>query len=266
MPPFDHEIERVSRELDLPTPERVRILDEIAGDLEELRAELIRRGRSPEAAEAEAVEILAPSPTALAALVSIHESLYRSLVRRFSGPVRVAEWLGLVGVTTLALALALGSLLGGGVLRNPSAFLAPVLVIGVAIVALAGKRGIELFLDRDRAAEAVRTAMPWLLTGSGLAVLLAFAGVVYESARLAQRVEAAPEHQGALLLPWLLDTSVLVASGLTVGLVGGLCWFLLSQRVAAVEVPAARPAHGVGRRTVSGLSLDTVPPSNGVRP
>jgi hypothetical protein len=243
----------------------MRILDEIAGDLEELRAELIRRGRSPEAADAEAIELLAPSPAALAALVSVHESLYRSLVRRFSGPVRAAEWLGLVGVTTAALALAFGTLARSGVLRDPSLFLAPVLATGVAIVALAGKKAIHSFLERDRAASAERTGLPWLPVGSGLAVLLAFAGVVYEFARLAQRVEAAPEHQGALLVPWLLDTSVLVASGLTVSLVGGLCWFVLSQRVAAAEAVDARPAGIVARRSVSGLSLDTVPPTNGAR-
>jgi len=109
MPRFEQKLQAVAAELDLPQPERARILEEIAGDLEELRSELIRNGIDPADAEAEAIALLAPSKTAMTALVSVHESLYRSLVRRFSSKMRLVEWVGLMGVTVAALAVVLDS-------------------------------------------------------------------------------------------------------------------------------------------------------------
>ena len=205
MPRFEQQLQAVAERLELPQPERARILEEISGDLEDLRLELIRNGVDPAEAEADAIGLLAPSETAMAALVSVHESLYRSLVRRFSSKMRFAEWAGLVGVTVAALAVVLSSLVGSGVLRSPSAFLLPVLGIAVALCAVAGRKAIQLYVERDHRPERLRSGMGTLLIGSGLAVLCAVAGSVVEMFRLARQIERAGE-QGALLLPWLLDT------------------------------------------------------------
>ena len=53
MPRFEQELQAVAERLELPQPERARILEEISGDLEELRMELIRKGVDPAEAEAE---------------------------------------------------------------------------------------------------------------------------------------------------------------------------------------------------------------------
>ena len=255
MPRFEQELQAVAERLELPQPERARILEEIAGDLEELRLELIRKGVDPAQAEADAIGLLAPSETAMAALVSIHESLYRSLVRRFSSKMRLAEWAGLVTVTLAAVAVVLGSLAGSGVLRSPSVFLLPVLAIAVALVAVAGRKAIQLYVERDHEPQRLRSGMGTLLMGSGLAV----AGSVVEMFRLARRIELAPDEQGALLLPWLLDTSVLLGVGLTTALVGGLCWFLLLQKISAVERADLSTLRAVGRTaTTASLSFDHV--------
>ena len=80
---FDEALRAAAAALDLPQPDRARILEEIAADLEELKAELVRRGVPPERAETRAVELLAPSEVAIRALVDLHEPRYRSLARRF---------------------------------------------------------------------------------------------------------------------------------------------------------------------------------------
>ena len=265
MPPFEHELHSVAGRLDLPQPERVRILEEISGDLDELRAELIRKGIDPAEAEAEAITLLAPSETAMSALVSVHESLYRSLVRRFSSRMRLAEWAGLVGVTLAALGIALGSLSGSGVLRSPSPFLFAVLTIAVVIVTLAGRKAIRLYLERDHDPERLRSGMGTLLIGSASAVLCSFGGAAVELFRFAWRLETQPEQLGDLVVPWLLDTSVLIGAGLTTDLVGGLCWFLLLQKISAVERADRRAAHATRRTAVRApLTLDHTLSSTGV--
>ncbi|HUF75232.1 MAG TPA: hypothetical protein VMM35_03095, partial [Longimicrobiales bacterium] len=92
---FDEALRAAAAALDLPQPDRARILEEIATDLEELRAELVLRGVPEGQAEARAVELLAPSDAAVRALVHVHEPRYRSLTRRFSSSVmRRSERLG----------------------------------------------------------------------------------------------------------------------------------------------------------------------------
>ncbi len=259
MPRFEQQLQAVAERLELPQPERARILEEISGDLEELRLELIRKGVDPAEAEADAIGLLAPSETAMSALVSVHESLYRSLVRRFSSKLRLAEWVGLVGVTLTALAVVLDSLLGSGVIRSPSAFLLPVLGIAVALCAVAGRKAIQLYVERDHRPQRLRSGMGTLLKGSGLAVLCAVAGSVVEMFRLARQIERAPGEQGALLLPWLLDTSVLLGAGLTTALIGGLCWFLLLQKISAVERADLNGLRAAGRTAATpSLSFDHV--------
>ena len=173
--------------------------------------------------------------------------------------MRLAEWAGLVTVTLTAVAVVLGSLAGSGVLRSPSAFLLPVLGIAVVLVAVGGRKAIQLYVERDHGPQRLRSGMGTLLMGSGLAVLSSVAGSVVEMFRLARRIELAPDEQGALLLPWLLDTSVLLGAGLTTALVGGLCWFLLLQKISAVERADLSTLRAVGRTaTTASLPFDQV--------
>jgi hypothetical protein len=240
-----------AEELRLPGPERTRIVEEIAGDLEEMREELIRRGMGPAEASEEALRLLAPSETALAALASVHEPLYASLTRRFSSGMRLAEWIGLVGVTLAAVGLSLLALVDAGVLRSPSPVMAPLLVVTVSVLLMAGRKAIQLHVVRDHGPERLYDGMSALLVASGSAIVLGFGGAVYELLRLSARLEAAPERTRELVPTWFLDTSVLICVGLATALVGGLAWFLLQQKISSVERADMRAATAMSRATTT---------------
>src|SRR5690606_9915165 len=246
--------------LGLPSPERARILQEIAADFEDMRAELVRRGMDAPDAEAEALRLLAPSDAVIAALASVHEPLYASLARRFSAEMRLAEWLGLVGVTIAGVTLSIGALLGSGLLRNPSPVLWPVLAVTGVVLVRAGRKAIQLLVARDHEPVRLHDGMEALLIGSGLAVVLGFGGATYEALRLADRLSQAPERTGELLVPWLLDTSVLIAFGLATALFGGLAWFLLQQKISAVERADLMASTAVRRATSSTFLLNPTQP------
>ena len=237
MPRLDEALRSVAARLDLPQPDRARILEEIAVDLEDLRAELVRRGLPEEEAEARAVELLAPSEVAVRALVDVHEPLYRALTRRFSPSVmRRSERLGVLLVTVAALAAAVLPLARSGLPRDPSTFLIPIFALLAGTLALAGRKAIQLYFQGDHEAGRLRSGLTAVLAGSGLAIGCAFFGFMFELYRLMVRVEAGtPESIGPLLVLWVVDMSVLVGAGLVTALVGGLCWFLLLQKVEAVE-------------------------------
>jgi hypothetical protein len=237
MPRLDEALRSVAAGLDLPQPDRARILEEIAVDLEDLRAELVRRGVPQEEAEVRAVELLAPSGVALRALVDLHEPLYRMLTRRFSPSVMLrSERAAILFVTVVALAAAVLPLARSGLPRDPSPFLIPVFALLAGVLALAAGKAVQLYLKGDHQPERLRSGLASLLAGSGLAIGCAFMGFIFELHGLMVGVEAAtPERIGPLHVRWVVDMSVLVGAGLVTALVGGLCWFLLLQKVEAVE-------------------------------
>jgi hypothetical protein len=245
MPRFEATLRSVAQRLDLPQPDRACILEEIAGDLEELRMELVRRGIDEEEAEARSVEMLAPTDAAIEALVSVHEPFYRSLSRRFSRTgMRRTECIGLVAVTVFPLILALDILRRGGVLRSPSPFLWPVLVAAVVVLAMVGSKALQLFLERDHDPERLRARLGAILFGCVASVAASSFGAVFELSNVVGRLEATPDGERmSVIVPWLLNTSVLLGAGLTTALVGGLCWFLLQQKVNAVEEAHGREAQ-----------------------
>lgn len=264
MPRPEPELLRMADDLGLPQPERARFFEEVTSDLEELQRELVGRGLEPLAAHAEALRLLAPSRTALAAVASVHEPFYASLARRFSSEMRLAEWAGLVGVTLAALLWAVGSVAAVGIMGSPPLFLLPVLAATVAVIVLAGRKWVQLYVLRDHSPERLRVGLGGLLVASAGAVVLAFFGAVIGTIVVAGHLEAAPDRSIELIVPWLLDTAVLISAGLVTALVGGLAWFLLSQKAAAVANADLRASRALERAlspAVVHLELPTLPPT-----
>jgi len=143
--------------------------------------------------------------------------------------------MGILVVTVGALAAAVVPMARNGLPRDPSPFLIPIFALLAGELALAGRKAMQLWLEGDHEPRRLRSGLRTLLAASGLAVGCALAGFVFELYRLMLRIEASPDRMGPALVRWILDTSVLVGAGLVTALVGGLCWFILLQKVEAVE-------------------------------
>lgn len=257
MPRLDDALRSAAASLDLPQPDRARILEEIAADLEELRAELVRRGFPEDEAETRAVELLGPSELAVRALVDVHEPLYRSLARRFSPSVmKRTERVAVLLVTALALASAVIPMARAGLPGHPSPFLIPIFALLAGALVLAGQKAIRLWVEKDHAPARLRSGLGSLLAVSGLAVGASCVGFIFELYRLMLRIEAAPARMGPAVVRWILDTSVLVGAGLVTALVGGLCWFVLLQKVEGVERAHRSEASLTGTGRASTPSFD----------
>ncbi len=86
MPPREHPLARVERELNVAPRHRLDLIEEVAADVKELRAELERRGLSPAQARRAALQQLVPGGEALERL----EVRHAPRPRRWA---RAANWL-----------------------------------------------------------------------------------------------------------------------------------------------------------------------------
>lgn len=227
---FASVLNRVNRDLALPAPERSRILQEMASDLEDLYEAYRGRGMSEEQAVRHAEAALAASAETLADLSRIHTPLHRRLAQRYAERGRhraeqlllvllVAAMLTWVAITQLSPALGGASTFFWAVLAIAAALCVVVPLAGYAVLS-SGRA------EARRAAPGVRGA---ILPLGLLAVLLGVLGAALDLYTAAGVLGTADERSLYAFMLWLGGVADLLATSLAVGLGAGIAWFLLES-------------------------------------
>jgi len=227
-------LDRVSRGLALPEPERSRVMEEMTSDLEGLYEAYRERGMSEAEAVRRAEQALAASAEALAELSRIHAPLHRRLAEHYAEPGRhrAERWLLvlLAGGTVAWVAVTQAARAPGGT----SVFFWAVLAVAAAVcvlVPLAASAAVSVRAEARSTAERARSA----ILGLGLlAGLLAALGAALDLYQAAGSLRAAGEWSVGAFVPWLGRIADLLATGLAVGLGAGLAWFFLESRALRV--------------------------------
>lgn len=246
---FGGVLEDLSDRLSLPHRARVRVLLEVAGDLEWLYEELVGRGLSEEEAARRAVEQVDLSGETLRALVGVHGGWYRRLTDRV-GERAGSRWEAVL----LAALIAAGLVSSGAALQAlPMARAAGLSLVPVALVAaitfgLGAWKGYLLWLRRDHRPGPLHRGLGAMFGSVVLQLFVAFAGIWVTGAGTVRSIGAAPDAAGALTFEWLLSALALLVLGLGLALVGGLLWFLLLGRVTAIERAEAEALLPAGLR------------------
>jgi len=224
----------VEKAMTLPIPERVRILEELQSDLEELMDRLVDEGLPAREARARALEALVPSAETMAELNTLHTPLYRRLTRQVSSrKVMLAErWL-LVLATFAVLLTQTGTLFRARLLQDPSPFLVPVLLGGAALFALVLRKAFQFWIKRDHLRPG--QGLGAILWSSGGILSLGVGGMVLDLYHVAGILEASQESPAPLVTDWLVRNSIFLSVTIIIALSGGLAWLVLSQWLALVS-------------------------------
>lgn len=227
--PFLADLRRLERELATPVEDRLRFLRELEYDLECHFEGLLARGLSAEEARRLALEALVPDREAVAALGRLHRPLYRRVTASLDS-ARLRRWeRGALVLLGAGVVVVQGTvLLQADLLRDPSPFLLPVLVVGALLAMVCTARIFELFVKRDP--RALERSHGTLLVLCGGLLVTAFVGVLVDTYRMAATLQQAPPGTGASVVPgWLIREGALVGVAVLLALAGGLVWFVLTQ-------------------------------------
>lgn len=245
-PTFLPALRRLERELRLPILERLKIVRELAFDLEQLQARLMEQGVPAADAGARALDTLVPEGGALGDLRRLHAGPYGRLTRHLpDGTVRALERTALALATLAVLATGTVLMAGADLLRDPSPFLWPVLGLGGLVFAAVAANGFGLWIKGDHARPA--RGLWVILALSGITLAVGAGGFVADLYRLAALLERSPELTVTETTRWLVRDCALLAATLLVVLCGGLGWFLATQWHTAVTA-ARMDLLGLGRR------------------
>lgn len=242
-------LREVERELTVPLPERVRILQELEFDLEEFQERLVAEGLSERDAREKALDVLVPHGVALQALESVHEPIYVRVTRRLRGiQLEVLERRLLLLSVAMVLLAETVALFQADLLDDPSPFLLPLLVVGGVLFAATTAKTFQLLIKRDHAAP--QSGLGAILGLSIVTLGIGLGGTIFDLYRLAAVLEREPALAETVAIGWLIRDAALLAVALILSLAGGLAWFLLKQWV--VTLTSAR---------ADALGLKTTPPS-----
>lgn len=224
----------VEARLSAPLPDRVRIVRELAADLEALRDGFMARGVPEPEASRRALEAVLPGPDALRALERVHAPRYRRLVARLD-----PERLHRIERRTLAVATAgvvvaqTGALVRLDLLADPSPFLWPVLASGAVLFAVVAATVFRLWIEGDH--REPDRGLGTILALAGVTLAVGGGGAVIDLYHLAAALEAEPHRAGPMVLRWVVRDGVLLSVALLLALAGGLAWLLITQWLGLVS-------------------------------
>lgn len=232
--PSTPSVARLASNPRLPLPARTRIVREIQHDLSELATRLVERGLAPDEAKRRAAEALVPVGAALDELERLALPRYRRITDSIDPRrVRLAERTALCVATLVLVVLEASTLLGAGLLADPSPYLWFVLATGTASLAMVIAKAFQFWIkgahDRPRRGIALIALLSIVTLGIGCA------GVLLDLVALATTVESAPERAVALSTAWLVRGAALLSTAIILAVSGALGWLALSGWITWVE-------------------------------
>jgi hypothetical protein len=233
---FSSLLRRTSDRLDLPQPQKSRILLEIAADLDDLYDFYISQGMTEEDAASKASEKFDLSDEALSELIEVHESMIRRFLGLISSQARSKWEKGVLSLVILFIAAYSGKQVASRqLLRDAGGFIWPVAGFTVAAAAVAVWQFYRLYIKKDHDIRRLRYGFSWLLlAGCGSAVT----GILGSSIGMYRTVGRMLVEGGSILkfiIDWGISSSALMMAALLSATAAGTIWSILAGKAGRIE-------------------------------
>jgi hypothetical protein len=242
-------LKKINDQLDVPQPEKSRIMIEIAADLEEMYQHYLGEGLDEEQAFKKTSGTLALSNHSIRELSELHLKGVRRWMAGF-GPGVLERWekILLIFVVSMILATGLYMTMEMPFFSDASIFAGPVyMLFGVAII-LALIKVYRLYIRRDHDLKRIYDHMSLLLLLSGAILFSGTFGYYLEFMLARSRVfiygplyflltlitgdqNVAPE----LLMGWLISSTSMMVITLMAAIITALIWFILYLKISRIE-------------------------------
>ena len=248
-------LREIHQKLDVPQPEKSRIILEIAADLEDMYQHYLSQGLSPNAAKKRTTARLSLSETALHELAEVHQSRFLQFMNRFSIRNRMYwEYLLLMLIFLLSAQLCGLAITSGGFSDNASPFVWPILGDFLGFILISLFKIFKLFLVRDYNPRNIWNGMQALFLLAGANLSIGMLGYIWEvfrakgdafhhQLRLLISRQPAEDVIGTTLpqlFEWLMRSSSLMVVLLSTTIISAIVCFTLVTRIQAVEMAESK--------------------------
>ncbi len=248
MKKFAYILRDLSEKLELPQPVKSRILLEVSADIEDFYYIQLDDGCTEDEAITKVEEKFIFTDESLSNLKEIHKTFYDRIVNKFSEHAR-NRWERMLLILTLLFITAYSGkqMLTMEFLRNASKFIWPVYGFGLIIVTIGLMKVYSLYIKKDHSINKLRSGLPELLLCGGFSIITGITGYfveLYQAGYYGILLDIdlffvipvfSSDSPLLVMVESMISTSAMIMASLTVGLLTGLIWYILTNKVLKVE-------------------------------
>jgi hypothetical protein len=240
----------ISKNLDLPQPEKSRILLEICGDMKDMYDLFISQGSNEQEAERKVKEKFEMTKKSLSELVDVHQTGFRRWMDKLSAQAQSRWERVIISIFILVIAvLGIKLFLSTPLLSESSYFIWIIFAIFLIISLLIILKIYQLYIKKDHRIKNLRSGLPAILFWGFMCLIIAATGYFIEllgageynllmDTKLVFLVANTEPNYSQILKDisqWSARSSSMVLVGLLVSMVSSIFWFIFENKASKIE-------------------------------
>lgn len=236
MNPFAATLKTIYSELDLPQPEKSRILLEISADMEDCYQTYLDSGIPEKEAFQQTQDQFSLDSNNLQALVQIHTPPVKRMMDRFSQQAQ-SRWEKTILLLLLCLILAFAGpdLISMQMIRDAGKYAAPILTFALLGLLVFLFKVYHLNLKKSYDIHRLRDGIMLLLFLGGAGLMTGIVGSCTETVQLTKHVLADMDSFLYHFLHTLVQNSAMITMGILNAISVGIYWFILIRKIEEIE-------------------------------
>lgn len=245
---------KIHEKLDLPQPQKSKILLEIASDMDELFNIYLERGHSESAAMAKIEEKFSMDNETINELIQLHDSGFRKFLDRLSMQAQNRWERSVLFIAFLIITLTwLQAATTTDFLSTASKFIWPIMTIGSISGILAIRKFYLLYLKKEHNLRTLRNGLTPFLVIAGLSLLTGIMGYFVELAITDDKFLWYGQYLFFTITPrvfdvygeiihfinWMMKTSAMIITSIFVAIVSAIFWYIFQNKVMKIEIAEA---------------------------
>jgi len=228
-------LQRMNERLNLPQPEKSRVLLEMAGDLDELYKLYLSRGYDESDAQRLAEEKIEASDETIELLIQLNDTFMRKLLRRLSEltqkRIENFSWITLLVLIGLMCVMKIMN----SKLVYDSVFIWILSFLGVSLFGISFSKYYSLYIKKDHGIPSLHSGLSLIFFLGVLSILTGINGFFYEL-HIAFMNIAAETEKMQIYFPMAIKRSLsLIAVSFVIAVYAVLVWFIFTLKTLYIE-------------------------------
>ena len=228
-------LQRMNERLNLPQPEKSRVLLEMAGDLDELYELYLNRGYNESDAQRLAEEKVEASDDTITLLIQLNDTFMRKLLRRFSEltqkRIEIFSWVSLLVLIGFMFVMRIMN----SKLVYDSVFIWMLSFLAVSIFGVALSKYYSLYIKKDHEISGLHSGLSLIFFLGILSILTGLNGFFFELYKASMNIITEAEKM-QIYFPMAIKRSLsLVAVSFVIAVCAALVWFIFTLKTLYIE-------------------------------
>ena len=243
-------LKQINEKLDLPQPQKSRIILEIAADLEDMYNVYLNTGLDEDKAAQKAIEKFKLDTATLKELAQIHQTALQKMYHNISASVRRWWERAILAIILIVISLlTLRVTMTSQFFAQASWFVCPMLAIFMLISVLFLVKVYKLFIKKEHSIHRVRSGLSFILFLIGVNFIIGILGYIVELYASGSNVyfltlwgSLITEYDvvksattNVNIMQWHIKYASVALMNITVTVITAVMWFILSSIVHKIE-------------------------------